>query len=1066
MKSIFSLNNVYRILVSSCAIFILAIPVTKAQMVSGTVQSKESNNLLTGVTVRVKGTSNGALTNENGAFKLEGVKDNDSLVFSYIGYRDLTVPVDGRNTIKVSLTSSASSLDELVVVGYGKQKKISLTGAVDVISNEELEGRPAYNLGDLVKGASPNLNISMGMRGGEPGSTSSWNIRGMGSINGNTSPLILVDGVESFPVDIEPNEIESISILKDAAAAAIYGSRAAFGVILITTKKGTKDGKVHIKYSNNLSFSQPLKVPHYVDAYTWAVAFNEASHNIGAKDVYSKEQMERIKGYMNGTFPYEYDPENPIDYIWGGRRDGNANYDWPHILIANYAFSQKHNINVDGGNERTQYHIGGTYLHQNGMYAFGYDYYERYNVLVNLNTKIADWLTFSPSLKYTNRFSNYPLGETTVGREHQFREMIMFAPMMPFYNINGTIQSPLVRQQQGTGRNKSHKDAVLLTFQTNIEPIKGWNTKISYNYYYIGNRNTTNPKPIDVENGDGSIGNIGKPTSGYTSLFEVSKYQKANIISSYEFEINDRHYFKPMIGYEQDKRFYTRLNATGTNLIVEEVPSLTTSLGDKTVDDRLFHWATQSVFGRLNYNYKEKYLLGLTARYDGSSRFGEGSRWGLYPSASLGYVISSEHFWKSIKPYVNTFKLRASYGSLGNQNVSDYYSYLAPIKIYNELDWILAQERPVYATDPQIISADLTWETVTTFNLGLNASFLDSRLDLTFDWYKRITSNMIGPAVSLPYTLGTSAPRENNAKLKTVGFELLLAWQDQISRSLSYNLKFGIGDNRSTILKYRNDKGTIDTWYAGKDVGEIWGLISEGLIQEKGEKMADQSKYYNSWGPGDMKYRDVDGNGVIDDGSRTIDDHGDIAVIGNSSPRYNLNFTLGINWKNIDFNMFWQGIAKRDFFPDRSSTKFWGMTRSATGSGLYKNSPALDYWRPADETNLLGPNTDAYLPKPYFSTETRKNRQVQSKYILNAGYFRLKNLQIGYTLPKKILKNIFIERVRVFFSGENLLLITELPEIFDPETAIASDPQFGGYLTSGVIYPISRSYSFGINVRF
>jgi len=406
-----------------------------------------------------------------------------------------------------------------------------------------------------------------------------------------------------------------------------------------------------------------------------------------------------------------------------------------------------------------------------------------------------------------------------------------------------------------------------------------------------------------------------------------------------------------------------------------------------------------------------------------------------------------------------------SYGSLGNQNVANYL-YLPTIPIANNANWIIDGERPPTANVPGIISDDLTWETVTTLNAGIDARFLQNKLSLTFDWYDRVTSDMLGPAITLPYPLGGTTPRANNAKLSTKGFELILGWKDSPNENFSYNATVSLGDNRSTILEYRNDKGILSDWYEGKRAGELWGFRSDGLIQTQDEPMADQSKYYSSWGPGDMKYKDLNGDGIINDGQRTLDDHGDLEVIGNDLSRYNIGITGGIQWKQFDFSMFWQGVGKRDFNPNTNSAVFWGTTNAWANSGIFEDSYNLDYWRPADETNVLGANTDAYLPKPYFSAETNKNRQSQDRYLLNASYLRLKNVQVGYNLPKDILQKIKISNIRVYFSGENLLTITKLPKVFDPETIFASDERYGGYLTPGVIYPISRTLSFGLNITF
>lgn len=1028
---------------------------------------------LPGVTVQVKGTGRGTTADVNGAFSIT-VEPSDVLVFSYVGFLTWEIPVSsaGSGPLRVTLKEDLAGLEEVVIVGYGRQKKVNLTGSVDVISGDRLKNRTANNVADLVKGASPNLNISMNMRGGEPGSASNWNIRGMGSIEGNASPLILVDGVEMNINNVDPESIESVSILKDASASAVYGSRAPFGVVLITTKRGRKDGGVNIQYTDNLSVSSPVRLPSFVDSYTWATAYNQAAANAGVNPVYSSEQMERIQGYRDGSFPYEYDPDNPIDNIWGGRRDGNANNDWPRLLMRDNTFNQKHNINVSGGNEKNQYYISGGYVEENGLYQWGNDSYKRYNFMGNYNATITSWLKFNSSVKYTSGKTDYPIGYTTVGREHFFNGMLMFAPMMPFYNINGTVQSPLVRFLQGTGRDNGYTNDFFLTLGGELEPIKGWKTTFSYNYNNQGFRSTSNPRPVPVELGTGEFGNIGKPTSGYGSAFSQNIYKLINGVTSYERTF-DHHYFKAMVGYEQEHRYYTGITGSGSDLINEDIPSISTSLGEKVLSDQVYHWATQGVFGRLNYNFNEKYLIEFSARYNGSSRFASGKRWGFFPSGSIGYTISRESFWEPVKEYVNSLKFRASYGALGNQNVITSpdrnvinYRYLQTMPIGTRLDWIIDGERPAYANVPGLISDDLTWETITTFNVGVDAVFLNNRLSLTFDWYNRVTTDMVGPSITLPYQLGASAPRTNNAELSTKGFELILSWKDRPSPEFGYDASVSFGDNRTKIRKYRNDKEVVTGWYAGKTVGEIWGFMSDGLIQTEGEAMADQSKYYESWGPGDMKYQDLNGDGVINDGQRTLSDHGDLVVIGNNQPRYNIGITGGVNWKQFDFSMFWQGVGKQDYYPHIASPLFWGMTQSWGGSAVFKDSPNLDYWRPADETNVLGPNTDAYLPKPYFTAETNKNRQTQSRYLLNAAYLRLRNVQLGYTLPSDLLAKYGIGNVRVYFSGENLLLISSVPKVFDPETMIASDRDFGGYQTTGVIYPNTKAFSFGLNITF
>ncbi|MBZ4188610.1 SusC/RagA family TonB-linked outer membrane protein [Niabella beijingensis] len=1043
----------------------------QTKTITGQITQEGSNTLLEGVTVNVEGATDAALSDQNGRYTISA-SPGKWLVFTYIGMDTLRLEVGASATVDATMKVSKNAMDEVIVVGYGTQKKSNLTGAVDVISGDRLKNRAANNVANLIKGASPNLNITMNMRGGEPGAASNWNIRGMGSIQGNSSPLILVDGVEMNVNNVDPESIESVSVLKDASASAVYGSRAPFGVILITTKKGSKDGGANIQYTNNLSFNSPARLPSFVDSWTWATAYNQAAANAKITAVYSDEQMQRIRGYLDGTYLTEYDPERPIENIWAGRREGNANNDWPRILMRDNSFSQKHNINVSGGNEKNQYYIGGGYIEQNGLYQWGNDSYKRYNFLGNYNTTLTSWLKFNSSVKYAVGKTDFPIGYTTVGREHVFNGMLTFAPMMPFYNINGTVQNPLVRYLQSTGRDNGFANDFFLTLGGELEPIKGWKTNFSYNYNNQSNRSTSNPRPVMVELGTGEFGNVGKPVSGYSSVFSQNIYTMINGTSAYETKL-DRHYIKAMVGYEQEYRYYTGLSGSGSILINDDVPSISTSLGPRVVSDQMYHWATQGVFGRFNYNFDEKYLIEFSARYNGSSRFAPGRRWGFFPSGAVGYAISKEKFWAPIQQVVNNLKLRVSYGALGNQNIINAggqnainYRYLATIPTGNQVNWIIDGERPPFANVPLLISNTLTWETITSFNAGIDAAFLNNRLSLTFDWYNRVTSDMVGPAIALPYQLGATPPLVNNASMGTKGYELVLNWRDQLSPRLGYNVGLSLGDSRSKVLQYLNGKGLIDTWYAGKYVGEIWGFVSDGLIQTQGEAMADQSKYFSAWGPGDMKYKDVNGDGIINDGQRSLNDHGDLVVIGNNQPRYNIGITGGVNWGQLDFSMFWQGVGKQDYYPDASSALFWGLTSAWGSSGIFKNSYNLDYWRPADETSFLGPNTNAYFAKPYFTAETTKNRQIQSRYVLQAGYLRLRNAQIGYTLPRELLKRFKVSNLRVYVSGDNIILFTGLPKSLDPETMVASDPDFGGYQNTGEIYPQTRSLSFGLNLTF
>lgn len=1055
-----------------------SIPETKAVKqqqgieINGNV-SDANGDVLPGVNVWVKGENKGTISDLEGNFTLT-VENRDAVIeFSYVGYLSQEIVVAEQTFLSIKLIEDIHNIDEVVVVGYGTQKKVNLTGAIDVISGDELSNRPAENMGQLLQGTSPNLNIGVSREGGEPGAGQSWSIRGLGTLSGSSAPLILVDGIEMDINMLNPQSVESVSVLKDAAASAIYGARAPFGVILITTKKGGKNQKIQLSYDNNFGFASPIRLPEFESSLNLATAFNQAADNAGTARKFGPGQMDRIRGHIDGSYLPAYDTASPYSDLWGGRHEGNANIEWMSEYWKKFSFRQKHDISLQGGDEKTQYYVAAGTYEQDGMFNYGYDSYSRKNLMANITSQVTPWARFDFSTKYGQTETDYPLGMLNdISRHHYHRGFRNFWPTQPMYNEEMDPNDPLAlinpqaRSMDGAGRDVSNSQDSWITLGTELEPMKGWKTNVSYNYNYLTQRSTTNPHPVAFYAPSGDVQNIGQSTSGYTTTTNQNNYSLFNAKTSYETYLSG-HFFRMMVGYEQESAFYSSLYGSRRELISTAVPSLSTALGESVLDDALSHWATQAVFSRISYNFKEKYLVEFNGRYNGSSRFAPDQRWGFFPSVGVGYNLNKEEFWAPIKQYVNTLKIRASYGSLGNQNVPNYL-YLANVPISPNLDYVMGNARPLYAQAPSIVSSTLTWETVTTLNLGLDASFLNNRLSTTVEVYSRNTSDMFGPAENLPALLGTSPAFENNAEMQTDGWELSLSWRDMISSDLSYNFRFFLGDSKSKVVEYKNEKGLIDGWYNGKQLGEIWGYVSDGLIQVEGEEMPDQSKFHRDWGPGDMKYKDLNGDGIIDDGEVTLDSHGDLQVIGNSLPRFNYGISAGANWKGFDINMFWQGVGKRDYFPtyvDWSGSSFWGITGGLNLSTVFKGEH-LDYWRPEDETNILGPNTDSYFAKPYSSLEMSKNRVVQTKYLLNAAYVRLKNLQVGYTIPKNVTQKIHIEKLRIYFSGENLLTLTKMTKLLDPETAVVSGTDIGGYEGIGNIYPLARVLSFGLNVTF
>ena len=1055
--------------------------VAQQQIIVAGKVTDDTGATLPGVSVKIKGLAQGTATDANGAYSLAVPSENVTLEFSYIGFTTAEYQVGSQRTINVQLRESTMQIDEVVVIGYGTQKKVNLTGAVDVISEKTLANRAAATVSQLVQGASPNLDISLSTLGGEPGAGRSWNLRGTGSINSDASPLILVDGMETSIDRVDPESIESISILKDASASAIYGSRAPFGVILVTTKRGKRNQPVKISYSNNISINTPLNIPHFVDTETWMAAYNQACVYGGVTPVYPDEQVQRARDYMAGRYQYEYNPDNAdrINSVWQPRWQGNANYDWPSLIMQRRDPMQMHNVNVEGGGDRMNFYISTSLMDQPGLYTWGNDYYKRYNVTANVSAQAADWLTFNISTKYANTVIDRPDGIQGQNQSYFLHQVFSFGPMTPRYLADGEteIYVPLV-QLKKNGREVMTSNDLGINLGATLEPIKGWKTNINYNYRLVPSSTITNTRQVWVEVPNGTRGNVGAPSDTSKEQLGQSTRILFNATTSYEKQIAS-HYFRVMAGYEQEENRSRSIFGSKADQITQTVPSISTGLGMETLSNAISHWAVQGVFGRVEYNFAEKYLLELSGRRSGSSRFPEDTRWGFFPSAALGYVISNESFWEPVQEYVNFLKLRGSYGSVGNQNVANYL-YIQTLGINNASTtgpnlWNMDGVRPNYVNGaPGLISPNITWETIRTLNLGADASFLNNRLSATYEWYNRKTVDMLGPGESYPGVLGASAPRSNNAEMETKGFEMMLNWKDKLPNGLAYNVGFSLGDYQSKILKYNTAQNFVSGWYPGKTVGEYWGYVTDGIMQtqEEVDAMPNQSYIYNGiWRIGDMKYKDLNGDGKIDQGTggATLEDPGDLKVIANTNPRYNYSITAGASWKDFDFNMFWQGIGKQDFIPNRGSVRYWGLIGGgSTGSesAIFKNSPTLDYWRAADDQTILGPNTDAYFGRPYFDNNQRyKNFQYQSKYVESAAYLRLKSLQIGYTVPTAISQKIKMQRARIYISGENLLTITTLWKSIEPEAGLSGDANYGAS-RNGSIYPITRSYAVGVNITF
>jgi TonB-linked SusC/RagA family outer membrane protein len=977
------------------------------------------------------------------------------LVVSFVGYQNTEVKWNGQ-PLTIVLKEDTKVLDEVVVVGYGTQKKANLSGAVAAVDGKVLQDRPITNIGQGLQGVVPNLNITMN-NGGAPGATSSFNIRGNTSLNGG-SPLVLVDNVQMDANLVNPDDIESISVLKDAASASIYGARAAYGVILITTKKGKKSDKPTVSLSATGYWQSPALTFHNVNSMQYLTMMDEAYQNDGGSGHYFKSQVyQYAEDYFNG----KYDSPVFFDTAYDTYKYGYCgNTDWWDELYKT-SFSQIYTANISGGNDRTTYYASVSMNDQGGILKAGDDKYNKYNANVNISSNITKWLNVSAKIAHTYTDELHPTGGTTAMNSTAYSGLSSYSgmmkgdlsPLMPVkhpdghYAGQGSYTNPVAIMEQG-GNAQYKQNDLWMTGAVKITPIKGLVINADYTWNFYGkssNQHVQNFYDYTAVPGTENYYPWTNPSS-VTVTNNDDYYNAFNAFAEYTFSLKEKHNFKVMVGYNQENKHKKYHYAGRKNLIDSSNPSLNLAYGDMAMNGSETHWSVNGFFARINYDYKGKYLLELNGRYDGSSKFPHGDRYAFFPSASVAWRVSEEKFWEPIRGWFDNFKLRASYGSLGNQALDESrygnFPYLATYGINTKYGALLNGTRPVAVSVPGLVSASFTWETVNQIDFGFDASFFGGRLNTSFDWYRRNTKDMLTAGQALPAVLGTSVPQENAADMKTVGWEVSLEWNDRLSNGFGYHIKGVLSDYQASITKFSNPTKLLGTHYVGEKLNEIWGYVSNGLFQsDEDAKAADQSYLSGgSWGAGDVKYEDLNNDGKIDIGKNTLDDSGDRKIIGNSTPRYSYGITAGFDYKGFDFEMFWQGIGKRDYW--LGGSQFWGFT----DEWCTPLTSSLDYW--------TEDNRDAYFPRLHHYGVNGGNHQVSTRYLQNAAYLRLKNVVLGYTIPRSITEKVKISRLRVFVQGENLLTFTPLIDSYDPETL------------NNMTYPINKKISVGLNLTF
>lgn len=1006
-----------------------------------------------GASVVIKGTTKGTVTDFDGKFSISNAPNGCTIVVSYIGYLNQEKKWDG-NAIKIVMDEDSKALDEVVVVGYGTQKKANLTGAVASVNGDVLENRPISNIGQGLQGVVPNLNVSMS-RGGAPGANSTFNVRGTTSLNGG-EPLVLVDNVQMDPNLVNPDDIESISVLKDAASSAIYGARAAYGVILITTKKGKLNSRPVVQFSASGYWQKPAVEMHNVNSTDYLKMIDLAYQNSGGSGHYFNPL---VYTYTEKYAKGEYDSPVFFDKSYSAFKYGYCgNTDWWKELYKT-SFSQIYNASISGGSQKTRYYASLGANKQGGILKATDEKYNKYNANINITSELTPWMEVSAKISHTYTTEMHPTGGTTAMNSTAYSGLSAYSgmmksdlsPLMPVkhpdghYAGQGNFTNPVAIQAQGGNAHYKQND-LWMTAAIKLIPVKRLIINADYTWNYYGLSSTQHVRNFYDYTAVPGTENFYPWTnpSSVTNANSDDYYSSFNAFAEYSLSLaNKLHNFKFMMGYNQEKKRTQYYYAGRKDLIDSNNAAINQATGDMSINGNMGQWAVNGLFARINYDFLGRYLLELNGRYDGSSKFKKGNRYQFFPSVSAAWRLSEERFWENMKTWCDNFKLRVSYGSLGNQVVDGNFPYLATYGINSKYAALLGGKRPVAITAPGLVSPSFTWETVDQVDFGFDANFLRNRLYLSFDWYRRNTKDMLVDGEVLPAVLGAKVPRQNAADLKTVGWEFTLEWNDKLACGLTYHVKGVLSDFQSTITKFNNPTGLISQYYEGRKLNEIWGFVSKGLFQTDQEASSHPNQSYlygGKWGAGDVCFEDLNDDKKIDIGDNTLKKPGDRKIIGNSTPRYAYGITAGCEYKGFDFEMFWQGIGKRDWFPGSGNSAYWGFT----DEWQTPLTTSLDYW--------TSEKTNAYFPKLGWSN--RGNRVVSSRYLQNASYCRLKNVTLGYTIPKAILNKIGISRLRIYVTGENLFTFTSLIKSFDPETL------------NNMTYPINKKVAVGLNLTF
>jgi TonB-linked SusC/RagA family outer membrane protein len=987
--------------------------------ISGKVTDDQGEAIL-GASVLLKGTSIGTITDADGAYKLNAPDGNGTLVFSYIGFETVEMPITNRSVINLSMTSIATELSEVVVVGYGTQKKVNLTGSVVSVSGEDIANEPIMQTANALIGKMPGVTVIQ--NSGQPGSdAASITIRGIGTLGDKSDPLVLIDGVPGNMNGVDPREIAEISVLKDAASASIYGSRAANGVILITTKRG-EAGKLKVNYSGYVGWQEPTNLPEYVEGYEYMRLYNVGRANLGQSPTYSQE-------YMDGW---------QADHLTNS--DEYPNVDWVDEVFTERGFQQHHSVQLSGGTEMARVLASVSFMDQNANVA-NYNY-KRYNARVNTDLKVSDKISFNLDLNIRRSVRNQPSAGIVYAIQQGFRIPPVYASRFS----DGTWgpgwggQNPVASIHDG-GIQENQFNYVRAIVKADYKPVPGMQFSVMYAPQYNDDFESDFRRQYTYYNSIGDTPSVWPTTNNLTQINKRTLNNNFNAIGTYEKTFGD-HFVKGLVGYELITNDHRWFEAFRDKFPLQDYQQLGAGASDNMKNDGSANeWGLQSYFARVNYDYKGKYLLEANVRRDGSSRFAEGQKYGVFPAFSAGWRVSEESFFQGVR-FITNLKLKASWGQLGNQDIGDY-PFASTIALGQ--DYLFGGNPTGGAAQTALANKLISWETTETTNFGVDLGMLQNRLMVSAEYYVRNTSDIL-LQFPIPLTIGLNAPYENAGSVRNTGWDLALGWADEIN-DFTYGINFNISDVKNEVIDLKGTGPHISgarIIKEGYPINSIYGYEAQGLFQSQDE-VDNAPTHIGAIAPGDIHYVnqitvDTDGDGVADAADDLINAD-DRVVIGDPFPRLMYGMNLSAGFRGFDLSVMFQGVGKRDVMATGDAV--WAFYNAGKIQKWH-----TDYWTPE--------NPDASFPR-LVATTSHNNFQDTDYWVYDASYLRVRNLTFGYTFPQPMMDNIDVNRLRLYFSGQNLLTMDNMPAGWDPE--IPND-------RTGDVFPITAIYSLGIDLSF